>query len=78
MMGLIPLGYNSPGRLGRYARRVRRECRHSLPGILFQGGSARFAVGEHDLQLAENHVPILAAGVPVLHDPLGCQIQHPP
>ena len=35
--GLIPLGYISPGRLGRYARRMRRECRRSLPGILFQG-----------------------------------------
>ena len=37
MMGLIPLGYIPPGRLGRYARRARRECRHSLPGILIQG-----------------------------------------
>ena len=40
-------------------------------------GSARLAVGEHDLQLTENHVPILAPGVPVLNDPLRCQIQHP-
>ena len=41
-------------------------------------GSACLAVGEHDLQLAEHHVPILAPGVPMLDDPLGCQIQHPP
>ena len=41
-------------------------------------GSARLAVGKHDLQLAEHHVPILAPGVPMLHDSLGCQVQHPP
>ena len=35
--GLIPLVQVSPGRVGRYARRMRRECRLSLPGILFQG-----------------------------------------
>ena len=35
--GLIPLGCTCPGRLGRYARRMRRECRLSLPGSLFQG-----------------------------------------
>ena len=40
-------------------------------------GSARLAVGKHDLQLAEHHVPILAPGVPMLDDPLGCQVQHP-
>ena len=37
MIGLIPLGQLFPGRVGRYARRVRRECRLSLSGILFQG-----------------------------------------
>ena len=40
--GLIPLGYISPGRLGRYARRMRRECRLSLPGILFQRDQPTF------------------------------------
>ena len=40
-------------------------------------GSARLPVGEHDLQLAEYHVPILAPGVPMPDDPLRCQIQHP-
>ena len=40
-------------------------------------GSACLAVGEHDLQLAEHHVPILAPGMPMLDDPLGGQIQHP-
>ena len=38
--------------------------------------SAR-AVGEHDLQLIEYHVPILTPCVPVLDDPLRCQIQYP-
>ena len=57
---------------------VRRECRLSRPGILFQGESAHLAVAEHDLQLAEHHVPVLAPGVPMLDDTLGCQIQHPP
>ena len=40
--GLIPLVQVTPGRLGRYARRMRRECRHSLPGILFQGDQPAF------------------------------------
>ena len=48
------------------------------PGNPISGGSACPAVGEHDLQLAEYHVPILAPGVPMLDNPLGCQIQHPP
>ena len=47
-------------------------------GNPISGGSACPAVGEHDLQLAEHHVPILAPGVPMLDDPLGGQIQHPP
>ena len=46
-------------------------------GNPISGGSACLPVGEHDLQLAEYHVPILAPGVPMLDDPLGCQIQHP-
>ena len=40
--------------------------------------SAHFAICEHDLQLTENHVPILAPCVPVLNNTLRCQIQHPP
>ena len=28
-------------------------------------------------QLAEHHVPVLEPGVPVLHDALGCQVEHP-
>ena len=39
--------------------------------------SANGSVGEHDLQLAEHQIPVLASGVPVLHDTLGGQIQHP-
>ena len=48
------------------------------PGNPNARGSAYLPVGEHDLQLTEDHVPILAPGVPVLDDPLGCQVQHPP
>ena len=40
--------------------------------------SAHFAICEHDLQLTEDHVPILAPGVPVFDNPLGRQVQHPP
>ena len=47
-------------------------------GNPISGGSACLAVREHDLQLAEYHVPILASCVPMPDDPLGCQIQHPP
>ena len=39
--------------------------------------SANGSVCEHDLQLAEHQIPVLASGVPVLHDTLGGQIQHP-
>ena len=39
--------------------------------------SAYGPVGEHDLQLAQHQIPVLVSGVPVLHDALGGQIQHP-
>ena len=39
--------------------------------------SAYSPVGEHDLQLTEHQIPVLTSGVPVLHDALGGQIQHP-
>ena len=38
--------------------------------------SARAAVGEHDLQLTEDQIPILVSGMPVLHDALRRQIKH--
>ena len=38
--------------------------------------SAGGAVREHDLQLAENHIPVLAASVPVLYDALRGQVKH--
>ena len=41
-------------------------------------GSAHLAVSEQDVHLTEHHVPILAPGVPVLDNPLGRQVQHPP
>ena len=48
------------------------------PGNSKGRGSAHAAVGEEDLQLAEYQIPILTSGVPVLYDPLGRQIEHPP
>ena len=40
-------------------------------------GSANGSVGKHNLELGEDHVPVLAPGMPVLDDPLGSQIEHP-
>ena len=63
---------HSPGSGPRYARR-RRECRGTLPGILLPGEMVSLAgdpLREHQLQLAEYQVPVLAPGMPVLHDPL--------
>lgn len=48
------------------------------PGNSKGKGSAHASVDREDLQLAEHQIPILASGVPVLHDPLGCQIKHSP
>ena len=39
--------------------------------------SANGSVGEHDLQLTEHQIPVLTSGVPVFHDALRGQIQHP-
>ena len=39
--------------------------------------SANGSVCEHDLQLAEHQIPVLVSGVPVPHDTLRGQIQHP-
>ena len=47
-------------------------------GNAISRGSTHLAVSEHDLQLTEHHVPILAPGVPMPNDPLRCQIKHPP
>ena len=46
-------------------------------GNTISRGSACLAVGKHNLQLVENHVPILTPGVPMLDNPLWGQIQHP-
>lgn len=67
-----------PGEVRRYARRVRRECRRGPAGNTNLRELAGPPVSEHDLQLAQHHVPILAPGMPVLDDPPGCQVQHPP
>ena len=40
-------------------------------------GSANCPVGEHDLELAEDHVPVQAPGMPVPDNPPGGQIEHP-
>ena len=51
------------------------------PGNSIAGGIRQGSTGgplrEHQLQLAEYQIPVLAAGVPVFHDPLRGQIQHP-
>ncbi len=48
----------------------RCECRHSPPGNTSPRELASLPVGEHDLQLTEHQVPVLAPGMPVLHDAL--------
>jgi len=54
----------------------RRECHTVLPGKNNARESVGISSGEHDLQLAENHVPILALGMPMLLNALGGQIVH--
>ena len=39
--------------------------------------SAGSPLGEHKAKLTENQIPVLTPGMPVLHDPLGSQVQHP-
>ena len=39
-------------------------------------GSVCSVVREQDLQLAEDHIPVLAAGVPVLYDALRSRVKH--
>ena len=39
-------------------------------------GSAGGPAREHQFQLTEYQIPVLASGVPVLHDPLRGQVQH--
>ena len=56
---------------------VGREYCLTRLGTLRPGESTGASVSEHNLQLAQNQVPVLAPGVPVLHDPLGRQIEHP-
>lgn len=49
-----------------------------LPGGTFYSqGSANSTAGEHDLQLAEDQIPVLASGTPALRDALGGQVEHP-
>ena len=63
--GLISLACLYPGGAGRFAGNPKpRE-------------SACFPVREQNVQLAEDHVPIVAPGMPMLYHPLGRQIQHP-
>ena len=48
-----------------------------LPGHAKGKGSANRPISEHELQLAEHQIPVLASGVPVFHDLLSGQIEHP-
>ena len=58
-------------------RAHRRECRCGLPGYTISRGSPNAAIGEHELQLAKHQIPILVSGMPMLHDALRGQIEHP-
>lgn len=46
-------------------------------GTFYRQGSASGTAGEHDLQLAEHQVPVLASGTPALRDALRGQVEHP-
>lgn len=46
-------------------------------GTLYRQGSAGGTSGEHNLQLTEYQVPVLASGTPASRDALGGQIEHP-
>ncbi len=46
-------------------------------GTLYRQGSAGGTSGEHNLQLTEYQVPVLASGAPASRDALGGQVEHP-
>ena len=46
-------------------------------GTCCSQGSAGSTAGEHDLQLAEHQVPVLASGTPALCNMLRGQVEHP-
>jgi len=49
---------------------------HRPAGKNIAGESAYSVVGEHDLQLAKHHVPILAPDMPMLFDAMRGQVEH--
>ncbi len=64
-----------PGGRGRYAR---LGVNAGLPAGTISGkGSAGGPVGEHQLQLTEDQVPVLTPGTPAFRDALGGQVKHP-
>ena len=74
--GLTPLFTHGPGR--QSGLRTGGGVNAALPAGKGEcKGSARNPVGEHDFQLAEDHIPVLAPGVPVFHNSLGSQTEHP-
>ena len=69
------LGHLGSRWAGWYAH---RRCDAGRPaGTFYSQGSAGSACGEHDLQLAEDQIPVLASGTPALRDALGVQVEHP-
>ena len=48
-----------------------------LPGTFYSQGLANSTAGEHDLQLAEDQIPVLASGTPALRDSLKGKVEHP-
>ena len=65
-----------PGGRGRYATpKVGMPAR--LQGHFYSQRSADNVAREHDLQLAEQQVPVLASGTPASRDALRGQVEHP-
>ena len=59
----------------RNSTKSRRGAMESAQAVA--KGSVNSTVGEHDLQLAEHQVPVLASGAPALRNALGGQVKHP-
>ena len=75
--GLEPLTTTGPVERGG----MRTACGvNAAPfyGTAYDKGSASHSVDKHEPQLAEDQIPVLTPGMPVLHDPLCSQIEHPP
>ena len=66
--GLNPLATVGPG--GRGGMHTEGVNAGPPAGTFYSQGSAGSASGEHDLQLTEHQVPVLASGTPAFRDAL--------